>query len=77
MMRHMLYGHWWEHLSDHSIGLLEDLVLFEVCNSLLVPSFTALRVMRVLDVLGIAVRLLRYLKGHHLIVRCDGGNNGR
>ena len=59
MMGHMFDSYWREHLPDHSVGLLEDLVLFEVCNSLLVPAFAALRVVRVLNVLGVAVRLLR------------------
>ena len=76
MVRYMLDGYWWEHLPDHPVGLLEDLVLFEVCNSLLVPPFAALRVMRVLNVLGVAVRLLRYLERCHLIMRRYCGNHG-
>ena len=51
MLRHMFDSYWREHLPDHSVGLLEHLVLFEVCDSLLVPPFTALRVVRILHVL--------------------------
>ena len=71
----MLDGYRREHLPDRSVGLLEELVLLEVCHCLLVAPFAALGVIGVWNVVLTVVRLALWLERRHLLMRCDRGNN--